>query len=102
LPNASAAGGVRLSPKQLRIAVVCQAKHEGCIDSFLAKFLDGIPAASSGSRRVPRYGDGFVRRLALGKPRVTSSPLQAPRRPTMPRRAAKLWRARTTTASCGT
>jgi hypothetical protein len=55
----------------LRIAVVCQAKHEGRVDAFLAKCLDGIPAASSGSRRVPRYGDGFVRRFALGKPSVT-------------------------------
>ena len=59
------------SPKQLRIAVVCQAKHEGRVDAFLAKFLDGIPVPSSGSRHIPRYGDGFVRRFALGKPSVT-------------------------------
>jgi hypothetical protein len=59
------------SPKQLRIAMVCQAKHEGRVDAFLAKFLDGIPATSSGSKGISRYGDGFVRRFALGKPSVT-------------------------------
>lgn len=59
------------SPKRLKIAVVCQAKHEGQVDAFVAKFLDGMPNALSGPNHVARYGDGFLRRFALEKPSVT-------------------------------
>ena len=58
------------SPKQLKIAVICQAKHEGQVDRFVAKFLDGMPDTLIGPRRVARYGDGFLRRFCLDKPRV--------------------------------
>ena len=61
------------SPKQLRIAVVCQARHEGQVDRFVAKFLEGMPEALTGptQRRSARYGDGFLRRFCLEKPNVT-------------------------------
>jgi hypothetical protein len=58
------------SPKKLNIAVICQAKHEGQVDRFVAKFLDGMPGAVSGKNSVARYGDGFIRRFNLEKPRV--------------------------------
>lgn len=58
------------SPKQLRIAVVCQARHEGQVDGFLAKFLDGMPNALTGAKKEARYGDGFLRRFHLDKPSV--------------------------------
>jgi hypothetical protein len=56
------------SPKKLHIAVICQAKHEGQVDRFVAKFLDGMPDVLTG--RFPRYGDGFLRRFQLDKPNV--------------------------------
>ena len=59
------------SPKQLRIAVVCQARHEGRVDAFMAKFLDGMPNALTGRNKEARYGDGFLRRFSLDKPAVT-------------------------------
>ena len=58
------------SPKKLNIAVICQAKHEGQVDRFFAKFLDGMPDAVSGRNSIARYGDGFIRRFNLEKPRV--------------------------------
>jgi hypothetical protein len=60
------------TPKRLRIAVVCQAKLEGQVDAFVAKFLDGMPDVLTGSRdrQSARYGDGFIRRFALDKPNV--------------------------------
>ena len=58
------------SPKKLNIAVICQAKFEGQVDRFVAKFLDGMPDAVIGENRVARYGDGFIRRFHLEKPRV--------------------------------
>lgn len=58
------------SPKKLNIAVICQAKHEGQVDRFVAKFLDGMPNAVSGKNNVARYGDGFIRRFHLEKPKV--------------------------------
>lgn len=60
------------SPKQLRIAVVCQARHEGQVDRFVAKFLDGMPEVFTGygERSAARYGDGFLRRFRLEKPKV--------------------------------
>jgi hypothetical protein len=59
------------SPKKLNIAVICQAKHEGQVDRFVAKFLDGMPNVTSGQNNVARYGDGFIRRFHLEKPSVT-------------------------------
>ncbi|WP_421521875.1 argonaute/piwi family protein [Ochrobactrum quorumnocens] len=59
------------SPKQLKVAVICQAKHEGQVDGFIAKFLEGMPDVMTGKNRVARYGDGFLRRFALEKPSVT-------------------------------
>ncbi|WP_045834967.1 hypothetical protein [Hyphomicrobium sp. 99] len=58
------------SPKRLRIAVICQARHEGQVDAFLAKFLEGMPDVVSGRKKVARYGDGFIRRFALQNPEV--------------------------------
>jgi hypothetical protein len=60
------------APKQLRIAVVCQAAHEGQVDAFIAKFLDGLPEVKTGSGdwvRAP-YAKGFIRRYALEAPKV--------------------------------
>lgn len=59
------------SPKKLNIAVICQAKHEGQVDRFVAKFLDGMPNTVSGKNNVARYGDGFIRRFHLEKPKVS-------------------------------
>jgi hypothetical protein len=56
------------SPKKLNIAVICQAKHEGQVDRFVAKFLDGMPDPGLGKKS--RYGDGFIRRFNLEKPNV--------------------------------
>ena len=36
------------TPKELRIAVVCQSAFEGQVDRFLAKFLDGLPKRQIG------------------------------------------------------
>lgn len=58
------------SPKSLRIAIVCQAKHEGQVDRFVAKLLDGMPETVSGQNKIARYGDGFLRRFQLAKPMV--------------------------------
>jgi|GEM_PF-5216356 len=53
------------SPKQLNIAVICQARHEKQVNGFVAKFLDGIPNVVSGKNNVARYDDGFLRRYNL-------------------------------------
>lgn len=58
------------SPKQLNIAVICQARHEGQVDSFVAKFLDGMPDTVSGKNMAVRYGDGFLRRYQLERPNL--------------------------------
>lgn len=58
------------SPKQLNIAVICQARHEGQVDRFVAKFLDGMPDTVSGKNMVARYGDGFLRRYQLERPNL--------------------------------
>lgn len=58
------------SPKRLNIAVICQARHEGQVDRFVAKFLDGMPDAVSGKNNVARYGDGFLRRYQLERPNL--------------------------------
>jgi hypothetical protein len=60
------------APKQLRVAVVCRATHEGQVDAFIAKFLDGLPIIKTGTgqwTRVP-YAKGFIRRYALEAPKV--------------------------------
>jgi hypothetical protein len=59
------------TPKKLNIAVICQAKYEGQVDRFVAKFLDGMPNVTSGQNGISRYGDGFLRRFHLEKPSVT-------------------------------
>jgi hypothetical protein len=59
------------SPKKLNIAVICQAKHEGQVDRFVAKFLDGMPNVNSGKNGIARYADGFLRRFYLERPNVT-------------------------------
>ena len=60
------------TPKQLRIAILCQAAYEGQVDAFLAKFLDGLPAIRTGSGEQSRapYEKGFIRRYALEAPKV--------------------------------
>ena len=68
------------TPKKLNIAVICQARHEGQVEAFVAKFLDGMPDVKTGRRghETARYGDGFLRRFQLERPNVqnftTSSP----------------------------
>jgi hypothetical protein len=58
------------TPKSLRIAVICQAKHEGQVDRFVAKLLDGMPSTLTGLNKVARYGDGLLRRFQLSRPQV--------------------------------
>jgi len=58
------------SPKQLNVAVICQARHEGQVDRFVAKFLDGMPDTLIGKNKVARYGDGFLRRYQLERPNL--------------------------------
>jgi len=60
------------TPKKLNIAVICQARHEGLVDTFVAKFLEGMPNVLTGSKgnQSPRYGDGFLRRYHLEKANV--------------------------------
>ena len=68
------------TPKKLNIAVICQARHEGQVEAFVAKFLDGMPDVKTGrrGRETARYGDGFLRRFQLERPNVqmftTASP----------------------------
>ncbi|AXF06545.1 hypothetical protein CUJ91_00540 [Paraburkholderia graminis] len=61
------------TPKQLRIAVVCQAHYEGQVDAFLAKFLDGLPDVQTGNGEWARtpYAKGFVRRYMLESAKIT-------------------------------
>ena len=60
------------TPKKLNIAVICQARHEGRVEAFVAKFLDGMPNVKTGRRghETARYSDGFLRRFQLEKPNV--------------------------------
>jgi Piwi domain len=62
------------TPKQLRIAVICQSSYEGQVDAFLAKFLDGLPDVTTGygDRARTPYAKGFIRRYALEKPKATT------------------------------
>ena len=60
------------SPKQLRIAVICQSPYEGQVDAFLAKFLDGLPDVKTRSGDRAPYAKGFIRRYGLEKPKVTT------------------------------
>ena len=60
------------TPRKVNIAVICQARHEGQVEAFVAKFLDGMPDVKIGprGREVARYGDGFLRRFHLERPNV--------------------------------
>lgn len=60
------------TPKKLNVAVICQARHEGQVEAFVAKFLDGMPDVKTGRRghETARYGDGFLRRFQLERPNV--------------------------------
>ncbi|MDD3183518.1 MAG: hypothetical protein PHD48_12060 [Alphaproteobacteria bacterium] len=60
------------APKQLRIAVLCQAAYEGQVDAFVAKFLDGMPDIKTGTGKWIRapYEKGFIRRYALETPKI--------------------------------
>ena len=60
------------TPKQLRIAVVCQANYEGQVDALLEKFLNGLPDVQTGKGEWVRapYAKGFVRRYALESAKI--------------------------------
>ncbi len=60
------------TPKKLNIVIICQARHEGQVEAFVAKFLDGMPEVKTGRRghETARYGDGFLRRFQLERPNV--------------------------------
>lgn len=68
------------SPKKLNIAVICQARLEGQVDAFVAKFLDGMPdvLTGSGNNQKARYGDGFQRRFQLEKANVQTFTANGP------------------------
>ena len=38
------------TPKKLNIAVICQARYEGQVETFVAKFLEGMPDIKTGRR----------------------------------------------------
>ena len=60
------------TPKKLNIVVICQARHEGQVEAFVAKFLDGMPDVKTGRKgyQTARYGDGLLRRFQLEQPNV--------------------------------
>jgi len=62
------------TPKKLNILVISQARHEGQVDAFVAKFLEGMPEVLTGAkgRQKARYSDGFLRRYSLEKANVQS------------------------------
>ena len=68
------------TPKKLNIAVICQARHEGQVEAFVAKFLDGMPDVRTGrrGRESARYGDGFLRRFQLERPNVQTFTTTSP------------------------
>jgi argonaute-like protein len=55
------------TPKQPRIAVICQAEAQGQVEQFLDKFLEGLPSVLTGRGNFARapYSKGFIRRYAL-------------------------------------
>ena len=68
------------TPKKLNIAVICQARHEGQVEAFVAKFLDGMPDVKTGRRghETARYGDGLLRRFHLERPNVQTFTTTSP------------------------
>ena len=60
------------TPKKLNIAVICQGRFEGQVETFVAKFLEGMPDALTGrsGKQQARYGDGFLRRYQLERANV--------------------------------
>ena len=68
------------TPKKLNIAVICQARYEGQVEAFVAKFLDGMPDVKTGrrGRETARYGDGFLRRFQLESPNVQTFTTTSP------------------------
>ena len=68
------------TPKKLNIAVICQARLEGQVEAFVAKFLDGMPDVKTGRRghETLRYGDGFLRRFQLERPNVQTFTTTSP------------------------
>lgn len=73
--------GRSFSPKQLRIAVICQAHYEGQVDAFLAKFIEGMPDVKTGAGEWVRapYAKGFIRRFALESAKITVFAARGPR-----------------------
>ena len=68
------------TPKKLNISVICQARYEGQVEAFVAKFLDGMPDVKTGrrGRETARYGDGFLRRFQLERPNVQTFTTTSP------------------------
>ena len=68
------------TPKKLNIAVICQARYEGQVETFVAKFLEGMPDIKTGrrGREQARYGDGFLRRFQLEKANVQTFTARSP------------------------
>ena len=68
------------TPKKLNIAVICQARHEGQVEAFVTKFLDGMPDVKTGRQdyETARYGDGFLRRFQLERPNVQTFTTTSP------------------------
>lgn len=61
------------TPKIPHIAVICQARFQGQVEQWLAKFLDGMPDVRTGSkgRETVPYERGFVRRYHLQDAKAT-------------------------------
>ena len=68
------------TPKKLNIVVICQARHEGQVEAFVAKFLDGMPDVKTGRKgyETARYGDGLLRRFQLERPNVQTFTTTSP------------------------
>jgi hypothetical protein len=66
------------TPKQPRIAVICEQVRKGEVELFFRKFLDGMPDVAAGKRRP--FERGFTRRFMLERPIIkvfTASSLTA-------------------------
>lgn len=62
------------TPKTLRIAVICQAKHQGETSRCVGAYLDGLPNAVIGGRNgyAPRavFPNGLIGRFRMAQPTV--------------------------------
>lgn len=61
----------RFAPKQLNVALICQASRQGEVERFVQKIFNGIP----GSKYAEK---GFIRRFHLERPALRIFPCRSP------------------------